>query len=130
MAKMRIPSSLKNIWKNWAMLLIIPNWRPLPRWLATCGMYWVAATCLWMAGGGMFDYVGSNYLKYDTGIPKEDGSGTYKEKYATDELKLYYQDAVKAADIMTLCLGNAEFGAYLLNRITDALGVMGGKTYS
>lgn len=78
--------------------------------------------------GGMFDYVGSNYLKYDTGIPKEDEPNeNYKEKYATDELKLYYQDAVKAADIMTLCLGNAEFGAYLLNRITDALGVMGGK---
>lgn len=50
---------------------------------------------------------------------------TYKEDDA--KLKEHVQTAVAGADVMTLCLGNAEFGAYLLNRITDALGVLGGK---
>lgn len=59
--------------------------------------------------GGFRSYVGKTY------------------KYDDETLKAYYQNAITEADIMTVCLGNAEFGAYLLNRITDALGVLGGK---
>lgn len=72
--------------------------------------------------GGMFDYVGG----YRTSQPHPDVS--YDERCATDELKAYYQNAIKDADIMTICLGNAEFGAYLMDRITTALGLMGAKT--
>lgn len=72
--------------------------------------------------GGMFDYVGG-YTDYqyrpDVG---------YSERCASDTLKEYYQNAIKDADIMTICLGNAEFGAYLMDRITTALGLMGATT--
>ena len=43
------------------------------------------------------------------------------------ELAPYYQNAVKDADIITLGIGNASFGAFMLSRITSALGVMGGS---
>ena len=39
------------------------------------------------------------------------------------ELAPYYQEAVKNADIITLGIGNASFGAYMLHRVTSALGV-------
>lgn len=72
--------------------------------------------------GGMFDYVG-NYrtMQYRTDVD-------YNERCASEELKTYYQNAVRNADIMTLCLGNAEFGAYLMDRLTTALGLMGATT--
>ena len=41
------------------------------------------------------------------------------------EVAEYIQKAVKEADIMTLGLGNAAFGAFLLDRATSALGVFG-----
>ena len=47
------------------------------------------------------------------------------ESYA--DLAPYYQNAVKDADIITLGIGNASFGAFMLSRITSALGVMGGS---
>jgi len=37
----------------------------------------------------------------------------------------FYQKAVTDADIITLGVGNASFGAYMLHRVTDALGVFG-----
>lgn len=74
--------------------------------------------------GGMFDYVGN----YRTSQSHPDASYSYDERCATDELKAYYQNAIKDADIMTICLGNAEFGAYLMDRITTALGLMGATT--
>ena len=40
-----------------------------------------------------------------------------------EELAAFYQEAVTDADIITLGVGNASFGAYLLHRLTDALGV-------
>ena len=43
------------------------------------------------------------------------------------ELAAHYQNAVKDADIITLGIGNASFGAFMLSRITSALGVMGGS---
>ena len=44
-----------------------------------------------------------------------------------DVLKAFYQDAVKDADIITLGIGNASFGAFFLSRVTSMLGVMGGS---
>ena len=42
-------------------------------------------------------------------------------------LKAFYQDAVKDADVITLGIGNASFGAFFLSRVTSMLGVMGGS---
>ena len=44
---------------------------------------------------------------------------------AIEHLSNYYQTAITEADIMTLCIGNASFGAYLLSRISSIL--MGGQ---
>ena len=44
-----------------------------------------------------------------------------------DALAAYYQAAVKDADIITLGIGNASFGAYMVQYITRAMGVMGGS---
>ena len=38
-----------------------------------------------------------------------------------------YQTAVSEADVITLGVGNANFGVFLLGRITNALGVLGGS---
>ncbi len=38
-----------------------------------------------------------------------------------------YQSATADADVITLGIGNANFGVFLLGRITNALGVMGGN---
>jgi len=45
----------------------------------------------------------------------------------SDDAKLaeFYQNAVTEADIITLGVGNASFGAYMLHRVTDALGIFG-----
>ena len=51
----------------------------------------------------------------------------YSNVYDVDALSAYYQAAVKDADIITLCIGNASFGAYMVQYITRALGVMGGS---
>ncbi len=48
---------------------------------------------------------------------------TYKR--ADERVKAHVQSAITDADVITMCVGNAEFGAYLLQRITDALGVLG-----
>ncbi|MBQ8409855.1 MAG: hypothetical protein IJY39_13425, partial [Clostridia bacterium] len=40
-------------------------------------------------------------------------------------LQKFYQETVTDADIITLGIGNASFGAYMLHRVTDALGVFG-----
>ena len=42
-----------------------------------------------------------------------------------DTLAAYYQNAVKDADVITLGVGNASFGAFMLSRVTSAIGVMG-----
>ena len=41
-----------------------------------------------------------------------------------------YQSAVADADVITLGIGNANFGVFLLGRITNALGVLGGNPSS
>lgn len=58
--------------------------------------------------GGYRDYVGDTY------------------EYDDETVKNHVQNAIADADVMTMCVGNAEFGAYLLNRITGCLGILGG----
>ena len=42
-------------------------------------------------------------------------------------LSAHYQNAVKNADVITLGIGNASFGAFMLSRMTSALEVLGGS---
>lgn len=58
----------------------------------------------------------------------DDGWGGYKDyvgTYTDAELMPYIQDAVTDADVITMGIGNASFGAFMLHKITDALGVFG-----
>jgi len=59
--------------------------------------------------GGWLDYIGT-YEQTAKGI---------------EDVKAYMQKAVKEADVITLGLGNASFGAFLLHKMTDALGIFG-----
>ncbi len=43
----------------------------------------------------------------------------------SDALKKHFKDAITDADIITLGLGNAAFGAYLMQAVTGIIGVMG-----
>ena len=54
-------------------------------------------------------------------------TGAAANKHLVPQLAAHYQNAVKDADIITLGVGNASFGAFMLSRITSALGVMGGS---
>ena len=49
----------------------------------------------------------------------------YYSGMSAEELSVYYQNAVKDADVITLGVGNASFGAFMLSRVTGAIGVMG-----
>ncbi|MBP3333468.1 MAG: hypothetical protein J6M35_05410, partial [Clostridia bacterium] len=58
----------------------------------------------------------------------DDGWGGYKDyvgTYTDAELMPYIQNAITEADIITMGIGNAAFGAFLLDRVTSALGVFG-----
>ncbi|MBE6549330.1 MAG: hypothetical protein E7670_02775, partial [Ruminococcaceae bacterium] len=44
-----------------------------------------------------------------------------------EALSEYFTNAITEADIMTMCIGNASFGAYFVQAVTRALGVMGGS---
>ena len=74
-----------------------------------------AEDLLYLLGGR--DYTDDWYdeVEHYTGI----------ENYAT--LSAHYQNAVKNADFITLGIGNASFGAFMLSRLTSALGVLGGS---
>ena len=68
------------------------------------------------------------YLLGGIDTPVNDGWDGYEDyvgSASVDELKALYLDAVTNADIITLGLGNATFGAYMVNMITNAVGVMG-----
>lgn len=69
-----------------------------------------------------------NYLLGGREMP-EDGwfsqVNNYTEVQDTAKLSQYFTKAVTDADIITLGIGNASFGAYMLHRVTDALGVFG-----
>ena len=47
-----------------------------------------------------------------------------RDPEAIEKLSNHYVDAITDADVMTLCIGNASFGAYLLSRVSSIL--MGG----
>ena len=53
------------------------------------------------------------------------GVKDYIGSASDEDVAEYIQKAVKEADVMTLGLGNAAFGAFLLDRATSALGVFG-----
>ena len=59
----------------------------------------------------------------------EDGWNGYKDyvgnTYTDAELKEHFQNAITEADIITMCIGNASFGAYLVQKVTDTIGIMG-----
>jgi len=69
-----------------------------------------------------------NYLLGGREKPEDGWFGNvngYTEVYDTEALSAYFTEAVSDADIITLGIGNASFGAYMLHRVTDALGVFG-----
>jgi len=58
----------------------------------------------------------------------DDGWAGYRDydgAYSDDELKVHFQTAITEADIITMCIGNASFGAFLVQKITDTIGIMG-----
>ncbi|MBR6558618.1 MAG: hypothetical protein IKT70_06365 [Clostridia bacterium] len=58
----------------------------------------------------------------------DDGWSGYRDyvgTYSDAELKSHFQNAVINADVITMCIGNASFGAYLVQQITDTIGIMG-----
>ncbi|MBQ3062461.1 MAG: hypothetical protein IJD03_02260, partial [Clostridia bacterium] len=57
----------------------------------------------------------------------EDQVNGYTEVRDDAVLSEFYQNAVTDADIITLGIGNASFGAFMLHRVTDALGVFGAE---
>ena len=60
----------------------------------------------------------------------DNGWGGYRDyigTYTIEELQAHYQEKVSEADLITLCIGNAAFGAYLVNMLTDILGVFGAE---
>ncbi len=60
----------------------------------------------------------------------DDGWNGYKDyvgTYTDEELMPYIQAAVAEADIITMGIGNASFGAFLMHKVTDALGVFGAE---
>ncbi|MBE6539750.1 MAG: hypothetical protein E7674_03315 [Ruminococcaceae bacterium] len=58
----------------------------------------------------------------------DDGWSGWKDyvgTYSHQEIKNHFQTAITEADIITMCIGNASFGAYLVQKVTDAIGIMG-----
>ena len=41
------------------------------------------------------------------------------------ELMPHFQKAIEEADVITMGIGNASFGAYMLDRVTSVIGIMG-----
>ena len=55
--------------------------------------------------------------------------GDYDESAAgLEQLKAHFQTAITDADIITMCIGNASFGAYLVQQVTEVIGIMGGTS--
>ncbi len=57
-----------------------------------------------------------------------DGWNGYKDyvgTYTDEEISAHVQKAVTEADVITMGIGNAAFGAFLMHKLTDALGVFG-----
>ena len=80
--------------------------------LAISGM--LPEDVLYLLGGReAFDNGWSGYRSYD---------GNYSEA----DLMPYFQKSIAEADVMTLCLGNASFGAFLMDRVMTMMGVFSG----
>ena len=54
-------------------------------------------------------------------------TGSTSNRHLVPQLAAHYQNAVKNADVISLGVGNASFGAFFLSRVTAMLGVMGGS---
>ena len=70
-----------------------------------------------------------NYLLGGREMPT-DGWFSQVENYSGtsgNALKDIYQDAIAEADVITMGIGNASFGAYLVQYFTRMMGVMGGS---
>ena len=88
-------------------------------------------------GYGM--YTASNSEEY--GFGKDNASqafefgdwDNYKDTITNNanvkDLQKYYQESIKNADVITLGMGNASFGAFLMDRLTRIFGVFGLQTY-
>ena len=54
--------------------------------------------------------------------------GYYRDQ--DEAVKSHFQNAVRDADVITLGIGNASFGAFLLDRVTNAIGILGAPAAS
>ncbi len=60
----------------------------------------------------------------------DDGWSGYKDyigTYTDAEISAHIQKAVTNADVITMGIGNAAFGAYLMDKVTGCLGIMGAE---
>ena len=55
------------------------------------------------------------------------GYRSYIGTYTTEELQAHYQEKISEADLISICIGNAAFGAYLVQMLTDIIGVFGAE---
>ena len=53
-----------------------------------------------------------------------------RQKSGVANVAKIFQNSVKEADVISFCVGNANFGVFLLTRLTSFLGVMGGTSES
>lgn len=68
------------------------------------------------------------YLLGGRETPADDWYGqveNYTNCYDDAALSEFFTDSVTEADLITMGIGNASFGAFLLQHVTDAIGVMG-----
>ena len=66
-----------------------------------------------------------NQVLHYTGVGAPNEGEDYVSILTEEELKEYYVESVVEADIISLCIGNASFGAYLVQYVTGVIGVMG-----
>ena len=74
-------------------------------------------------------FQGDEYTKdeFIEGRWNDYGDYGFYEKSGVANVAELYQTNVAEADVITLGIGNANFGVFLLGRITNALGVLGGS---
>ena len=65
------------------------------------------------------EFVDNRFNDYEVINPAESGTAAYAQMY---------QNSVADADYLSLGIGNANFGVFMLGRITNAFGVLGGTS--
>ena len=71
---------------------------------------------------GFLDYIGEGTDFGDTMSSGKDVSeAEVFESAQVQSVRKYFQESVRNAHIISLCVGNAEFGAYLMAQITDIM---------